>query len=428
MFIKKSVSILLVSIFVFSLFFGIVAAADKVVLEWWDTDTREDWIKATQKVIDDFEAEYPDIQVRRVSVTWNDIDKKVQAAAFSNTLPDMMYAFHNYHSSWGYQGHTVPLDEVLDKIGRDTFYKAHLDMATIDGETYTVPFEFHPHIVYYRKDLYEKYNLSIPKTWDELYNNSKTIHDNEDGVYGFMVYNGPGNPYVLIDIMGCNDAATFDADGNVIINSPETIEALEYVKKLAKLSPPGSLAKSSTDLRLPFVLQGQAAHMLDSTSLASAIYSEGKIDQFGAFAFPVNKGNRQTMNDFGGWAVSRQADLEAVNKFLEFFYREEEYMYYSKYEVIGHIPANKIAAESDEYLDFERIAPFKEMFKAAVEVAETGVGMGMTNGPNKYTGIVRSQDVWVKMVDMMMLQDKAPEEIAKWAQEIIEEIKAEIDD
>ncbi len=402
-----------------------VTAADQVTLTWWDPDSREEWINATQYVMDNFESE-TGIKIERINVPWNDLDKKIQASAMAGSLPDLVYAYHNYHSAWAFQGHIVPLDDVLDKLGRETFYKAHLDMGTVDGKSYTVPFEFHPHIVYYRKDLYEKYGLSIPTTWDELYQNAKTINDQEEGVYGFMVYNGPGNPYVLIDLMGCNGAATFDKENNVIINSPETVETLAYIQKLNEMSPPGALKKASSDLRIPFVT-GQGAHMLDSTSLANAIYSENKIDQFGAFSMPVNNGDRQTMNDFGGWVVTKQANIDVAKQFIEFFNRKDQFMYYAQYEVIGHIPANKLASESDEYLDHERIAPFKDMFKAAIAVAETGVGVGMTNGPNKYTGVVRSQDIWVKMVDMMVLQDKSPEEIAEWAQEAIEEIKEDME-
>ena len=419
--------LLLTVIFTFCVFAGgqQEGSGEAVVLEWWDPDVREDWIKATQYVLDNFKEE-SGITIERINVGWNDIDKKMQAAAASNTLPDLAYAFHNYHSAWAFQGHTIPLDDVLNEIGRDKFYQPHLGMATVDGKTYAVPFEFHPHIVYYRKDLYDKYGLSVPKTWDEMYQNAKTIHDEEEGVYGFMVYNGPGNPYVLIDLMGANGAATFDKNGNVIIDSPETIEALEYEKKLIELSPPGSLQKSSSDLRLPFVT-GQGGHMMDSTSLAGIVYSENKIDQFGAFPCPVNNGNRGAMNDYGGWVVTRQAPEKAAKQFLNFFFQEDQFMYYGKYEVIGHIPATKTVAESEEYLEFERIKPFRGIFEAAIDAAQNGVGLGMTNGPNRYTGVVRSQDIWVNMVNRMVLKGESAESVSEWAQEEIEKIKKDID-
>jgi len=167
--------------------------------------------------------------------------------------------------------------------------------------------------------------------------------------------------------------------------------------------------------------------MMDSTSLAGIIYGEGKIDQFGAYPVPVNKGNRGAMNDFGGWVVTRAAPEKEAKQFLNFFFQEDQFMHYGKNTVIGHVPAMKTVAETDEYLDFERIAPFRSIFEAAIKAAQNGVGIGMTYGPNKYTGVVRSRDIWVNMVNRIALKGESAESVAKWAQQEIEKIKQEID-
>lgn len=165
--------------------------------------------------------------------------------------------------------------------------------------------------------------------------------------------------------------------------------------------------------------------MMDSTSLASVILAEGREDMFSAFPVPVNNGDRGAMNDFIALVMTRQADTEAAKQFLSYFFLDENMSDFASNAVVGHIPARQSIAESDAYLESEKIAPFRSVFEAAIEAGQNGVGLGMTNGPNRYTGVVRSQNIWGEMVDRMILRDESPEAVAEWAQREIEEIVAD---
>lgn len=82
----------------------------------------------------------------------------------------------------------IPLDDLIDKLGRERFYEAPLTEMTVDGACYAVPLYSHAQVMWYRKDLLEKYDLEVPTTWDELYDAATRITEGEGGaVYGCSV-------------------------------------------------------------------------------------------------------------------------------------------------------------------------------------------------------------------------------------------------
>ena len=76
----------------------------------------------------------------------------------------------------------VPVDDLIDDIGRDKFSKTALSEGEKDGECYSLPLYSHAQVMWYRKDLLEEAGLSVPKTWDEFAEAAKTL--TKDGVFG----------------------------------------------------------------------------------------------------------------------------------------------------------------------------------------------------------------------------------------------------
>lgn len=396
-----------------------------VTIEFWDPDNRVDWIKSTDKIFADILAE-KNITVKRVNVPYADYDTKVQASAATKTLPDMLETFYGYCTDWAYQGKIIPVDDVIEKVGKDRFNEAQLMYARLDGKVYGVPYYIYPHVVTYRKDWYAEKGLKVPTTWQEMYDNAKALDGVVDGQrrYGFLFYNKNPEPHMFIDLLACNGASEFDKDLNVTINSPETIEALVYAKKLFEFSPKDALIKSMTDQRMAFV-QGLGAHIISSTSIASSLAKDPTLaEKVGSFPLPINHGDRGAIAEFITLAITNTSkNQEAAKELIQFMLRDDEYLYFASNTVLGHLPVVKMSAESEKkYLENERGLPYAETFQAGLKVAESGIMMGQRNGPNKYSGQIMTRKVWGTMAEMVLLQNKTPEEAAKWAEEQIKQI------
>lgn len=136
------------------------------------------------------------------------------------------------------------LPEGVLSYGDTTNWDASAATFSRDGALMGVPVNGNVQVLYYNTDVYEKFGLKPPKTWDDLFANAQTIQEGGE-FYGFVpraardsiVYNF--TPYLF-----SHDAAFFritaPKEAEVTLNSPQGLKALEtYVKLATKVGPPG---------------------------------------------------------------------------------------------------------------------------------------------------------------------------------------------
>ncbi len=82
-------------------------------------------------------------------------------------------------------GLLAPVDDLFDKwADKDQFIPSTIKALTINGKLYGIPYNTNVRVLLYRKDLFEKYSLTPPKTWDDLLQDAATISSKESGVAG----------------------------------------------------------------------------------------------------------------------------------------------------------------------------------------------------------------------------------------------------
>ncbi len=73
-------------------------------------------------------------------------------------------------------GWISPLGEAAaDAPMLEGYIKAYADANTVDGKLVALPAHADALLLYYRKDLLDKYGLPVPKTWAELAETTKTV-------------------------------------------------------------------------------------------------------------------------------------------------------------------------------------------------------------------------------------------------------------
>ena len=152
--------------------------------------------------------------------------------------------------------------------------------------------------MFYRKDLYEKYGLSVPKTNNQFLKNAKTIHTNEPGVVGVVNRGQKGygmNIYTM-------DPWIREYGGNLWQSYPEnsgldTETAMKagrfYVDTLQKYGS-SSAATMEWSQMVATMQQGGAGHILNDANLFWGDLSDPSSSKFAndiAIAkMPVPKG------------------------------------------------------------------------------------------------------------------------------------------
>ncbi|QTN99837.1 ABC transporter substrate-binding protein [Brucella sp. 458] len=203
---------------------------------------------------------------------------------------------------------------------------------TVNGKLVALPFYTDAPALFYRKDLLEKYNKPVPKTWDEMAATAKDIMEKEraDGkadLWGFVFQ---GNAYegltcnALEWIKSSGGGQIVEPDGEISVNNEKAAAAIDRARGwVGTISPQGVLGYQEEESRGVWQT-GNAVFMRNwpyvyalSNSADSAV--KGKFD---VAPLPAMVEGEPPASALGGWnlAVSKYSTKQdaaiALVKFL----------------------------------------------------------------------------------------------------------------
>jgi multiple sugar transport system substrate-binding protein len=251
-------------------------AQGPVEIEFWTTQTQSDRQATIQVLVDTFEALNPDIRINVIPVDENDVSTQVAAAAAAGTLPALGEFGAETAVALGAEGviDSAANTEFIESLGQDRFYQGALRMVGDgSGSYYAVPFHGWIQGIWYRADWFEEAGLDVPRTWDEILEAAEYFYDPSENQYGILVGTSAEafTEQVFTQFARSNGAALFDRDGNLVFNSPEMREAVEYYAELAQYNPPGPQTWRARD----YYLQDKMAMFFYSTYIMDDLAIEG---------------------------------------------------------------------------------------------------------------------------------------------------------
>jgi len=192
-------------------------------------------------------------------------------------------------------------------------FPAIIENNTVDHKLVAMPWYTDASLLYYRKDLLEKYNLAVPKTWEALTETAQQVQKAEqdagnDKFWGF-VWQGRAYEGLTCDalewITSHNGGTVVEPDGKVSINNPQAIAALELAKGwVDTVSPPGVLNYQEEEARGVFQA-GNALFMRNwpyawSLSQGGDSPVKGKV---GTAVLPKGGADGRHAATLGGWQL-----------------------------------------------------------------------------------------------------------------------------
>lgn len=146
-----------------------------------ETEIAEEWL-----------AKHPDVEIEWISVSANDMTKKLSAMATGGGLPDIITTPTEMLASAKDMGFLVDLNEVFPKEFLEDFYPEVLTQTTIDGELLMLPYQGMNAALLYRSDWLEETGLEVPTNWEEFREVAKAMTkdtDNDGTIdrYGFAM-------------------------------------------------------------------------------------------------------------------------------------------------------------------------------------------------------------------------------------------------
>ncbi|MCH8041840.1 MAG: ABC transporter substrate-binding protein [Nitrospinae bacterium] len=344
----------------------------EVVLRFvtWKADHPQVWDEAIAR----FEQAHPSIRVVREiaphsSTAYHDLLS--QKLKNRDRSLDLYFMDVIWPSEFAAAGWVLPIDDRFSPSEREKFLQATIQAATYQGHIYGVPSRIDSGMLYYRKDLLEKYGFSTPETWGQLVEQAKVIVQGEKTHNpALRGYSGQFKQYEglvcdMLEFVGSHGGTLITEDGmRSTLADPQTVDAVTFVREhiIKSLATPAVLTYQEPESLAIFV-QGKAVFHRNwpyAWGLANDPRHSKIVGKVGVTVLP-HFPNGKSISALGGWlygisAYSRHPD-EAWS-FIEFMTSPEMQKYFALHASLA--PSRKDLYTDPEVL--EANPQYRELF------------------------------------------------------------------
>ncbi len=128
------------------------------------------WTKGSQEVVDAFNATHDTIKVTFEEIPSGGLGgyPKIANAVKAGIAPDLLSIEYPQLSAFVSQGSLQDISGYLTDDIKKKFLPQTIEMTTLGGKNWAVPFDAAPQVFYYRKDFFTEHHIAPPKTWDDF--------------------------------------------------------------------------------------------------------------------------------------------------------------------------------------------------------------------------------------------------------------------
>jgi multiple sugar transport system substrate-binding protein len=396
------------------------ALAAKKEVVFWNTLTQKPRVDAMKQVIAAFEKAHPDITVRMELVPWVNAAEKFVTAIAARTTPDVSTMGMGWPIRYWLMGATVPVDEIIDSIGRANLADGAKTMCTYQNQFICIPFYNNPMLLFYRKDVFAELNLKVPETWDEMLTAAKAINAAkapEMYGYGIGASEALTNTTALIGWLFSNGAYILGKNGEVIFNSPEMVQTYEFVLKLIREgSVPGVEALERNEVTEMFA-SGRIAMNVDSAFFGHRYFTAfpGKV---GAILPPSRTKQRPVPTSVAAGPVELvvwKGDAEPEAKaFLKFLFKDKTLVPYFLSMPGAMHPFTLSSWKTDAWRTNPVLHSIQEIEGAVEQGNAMSAVIGNVYGVFMCSGELEASIVLPRVLSRMLALGESPAEAVKW--------------
>ena len=332
---------------------------------WYHLDDPE---ARLDPLIEEFEAQHPDIRIVAQHVPWDAYHERLITAIAAGNPPDVAQAKLWWQPQLVELGALQPLDDYLAAwAGYDDIYDRIWELTRYgDGTQYYMPLQMVILYMYYRVDVFDQLGLSVPQTREEFLEVARTITEEIDGMYGFGIRGARGGHDFWGTFVLSSGAEFFDDAGNVVLDGRPAIEANQWYIDLYRVhgvSPPTTPADGFVEI-IDNMLTGRTAMTIHHIGSARQMH-ERFGDGISAFVVPAGTDGRWT--SFGDEQTAILATdpevQDAAWQWISFLATAEYNQMWN--EISGQVSIN----QSNQDVDYGEIQRFLEVTTASADYA-----------------------------------------------------------
>jgi multiple sugar transport system substrate-binding protein len=271
------------------------AAPEKVSLTYWN------WVPNMDKVVAAWNSTHPDVQVTSsTQAGGDDAATKFLTAAKAGNPPDLIQAEYQALPSFVAAEAVADIKTAADRVKAE-FGAGVWGLVTLGTpEVYGIPQDSGPMLLYYRADLFEKYGIAVPETWQDYAEAARTVHKKDPKVFlGTFSSKDPGSFAGLAQQAGAQWWSIGGDAWKVALDDAPTTRMADYW---------GGLVKEGVIDGMPYFTPEWNKALNDGKLLTwpSAIWAPGPL----ASNAPKSKGK---------WAIAKLPQWNAGENFSGFW-------------------------------------------------------------------------------------------------------------
>jgi len=281
---------------------------------------------------------------------YSDAHAKIMAALQAGESPNMGQAYGNNIIIYTQSEQVVQLDSYIfdEKYGVEDWedilegYRVE-NSSYPDGKFYSLPCNKSTEVLYYNKTFFEENNLEVPTTWDEL----KEVAIAATDILGVPAFGYDSLQNLFITWTQQAGGQYTNANGDVLFNSPEAREALQYFVDGVE---GGYFRAAGEDRYMSGPFNDQNAVMFIGSTSGSA-YVGSDTFEWDSAQVPFGKEKKVIQQGSNMFMFKSTPEEElATFEFMKYLMSPETTVYWAMNT--GYLPVRYSARESAEYVEF----------------------------------------------------------------------------
>ncbi len=194
------------------------------------------------------------------------------------------------------------IDGYVQNIGVAGGKKGYLPGPT--GSLFGIPFGSETSVLAYRKDIFEKHGIEVPKTYDALLKVACQIPEVEKGMGGMASRAASGHQasHAFLLHLAPLGGRVFDDEWNPIINNEAGVKAANALKTIVDCGPEGATTFGPAEAAASFS-QGTSAMFMDSIAFAAGFEDPSKSKVAGKVGYALHPEGVRRGSQTGGFGV-----------------------------------------------------------------------------------------------------------------------------
>ena len=323
-----------------------------------------------------------------------------------------------------------PADWWFEKYGDDVVPLASIPYK---GVHWDIPYALTSEMWWYRKDVLDEAGIAPPQTWEDFLSAAEQLNDPENNFYGIAIAAGPGEwtAWHYEVLLWQNGGFVFDTELQPIVDSPESIEALNFLKQLHQYSPPESSTWEWWDSIDAFTAELVAISMYGGRLLVHTARDNPPLTEHTRVLHqPMGKMRAGPLSRKSHAVMSQAPNKDLGKEFLDFMMQPEYLLPFLRTVPVHLTPPLVSYRDSPLYMDDPLIQSHIEDMAIVYDAVAYGRSLGWESPdhpPNYYAGALNASNILPQMIQMVLLQDVPAEEAAAWGKEKILELQSDFD-